>query len=109
MNKLEKTVTRDTRRNPKLDGPRWLHAHQNTADLHADTMYDYTIGEMLWAAHKHTVLHPEDTTPDPTNMLDRVAYARKVSPATAPATADAIVKLSTMSEVEWDTIFGMRR
>ena len=79
MNKLEKTVERDSRRNPRLAGTSWLRSHETTADLHDSTQYGYSIGEMLWTAHKHAILHPEDTATDPTNMLDRVAQARKVA------------------------------
>jgi hypothetical protein len=101
MTTLEKTVARDSRRNPKLDGARWLHSHRTTLDLHESTQYDCTIGEMLWAAHKHAVLHPEDTTHDPTNMFDRVQYARNEKTRKNAVAVPA-------SEQEWDAIFGRR-
>ncbi len=79
MSNLAHTVARDERRNAELVGvgTDWLESHKNTPDLDIETEYGYTIGEMLWAAHKYATLHPEDTAPDPTNMLDRVTFARK--------------------------------
>ena len=101
MNNIVKTVERDSRRNPKLNGPNWLAQHCNVPDLNMSTDYEYTIGEMLWAHHKYTVENPFDETLDPTNMLDRVEYARKQHRATtAPV---------PQTEVEWDAIFGQRR